>query len=279
MHNPAAKAFCAVLVAYVALTVAVVLRSPLVDVDAAVVTLQLRHHYGQFYEFLHAYVVIGQRGPSTLIALPWFIWLARRRRSARPLVMLAVALVVLNVSVGLAKLATGRLGPRGGHSAYDLWAGGNIYPSGHVGNAVVLYGLITLLVAPRFRLPALMLTALLTLSVGYATLMINTHWLTDVVGGLLAGAVVLCALPWLVPPVERLIARRRARRLWRQLHGFLLAPDPAPATDRVPALNGARPATLAQSGKLTPVSRALSSNSLRATPSSRDALDEPTTFG
>ena len=201
------KVFAILLAVYLALTAAIMLRTPVLDVDSWIIDMQLRHRHGELYPWIHTYVMFGQRGPATLAALPWFAWMAHRRRSAQPLVMLVVALVVLNLSVGIVKLATGRLGPRGGHPVDALFDGGNIYPSGHVSNAVVLYGLIALVAAPRYRTAVVAVGTFLTVTVGIGTLFLNTHWLTDVIGGILAGGLVLCSLQWLVPPAERLLAR------------------------------------------------------------------------
>ena len=65
--------------------------------------------------------------------------------------MLGTALVLLNVSVGVVKYAIGRLGPMHGTDSdvHDIFAGGNIYPSGHVSTAVVLYGLLASVIAAR----------------------------------------------------------------------------------------------------------------------------------
>jgi undecaprenyl-diphosphatase len=203
--------FSALAAAYALLTAAVLGKTAVLDVDAAVAGLDLRHRYAELYPWLHTYVMLGQRGPATLATLPFFLWVAHRARSARPLVMLGVALVVLNASVGAVKLATGRLGPRYGDSVSALFSGGSIYPSGHVANAVVLYGLIALLVPARGRVAAVVAGSVIASSVGVATFFLNTHWVTDVVGGILAGALVLCSLPWLVPPAEALLARLAAR--------------------------------------------------------------------
>jgi membrane-associated phospholipid phosphatase len=215
--STAGRVFALLLVLYVAFTAVIVLKTPVLDADQVIFDLRLKRNNPELYPWLHTYVMLGQRGPATLAALPWFIWIACRRRTLHPLVMLAVALVVLNLSVGIVKIATGRLGPRGGHPVDAMWAGGNIYPSGHVSNAVVLYGLIAMLVAARYRRAAVLTGVFITVTVGISTLFINTHWATDIVGGILAGGLVLCSLHWVVPPTERWIERVRSR--WRGRRG------------------------------------------------------------
>ncbi len=63
-------------------------------------------------------------------------------------------MVLLNVSVGLAKLGTGRLGPGDAHAigVTELFRGGDIFPSGHAANSVVIWGTLAYL-APRHRRP------------------------------------------------------------------------------------------------------------------------------
>jgi membrane-associated phospholipid phosphatase len=214
--------FLWLLAGYAALTVAILLKTPVLAVDAGVVHLNLRHRFADLYPWLHTYVMLGQRGPTTLAALPWFVWLAWRRRSTAPLVTLGLALVVLNASVGIVKIAVGRAGPRYGGPVDAIFHGGDIYPSGHVANAVVLYGVIAMLVAPRFRTAAIIGGSLITVTVGIATFFLNTHWVTDVVGGLLAGGLVLCSLRWLLPPTQRVADRAIA---WLRTRGAVSASE------------------------------------------------------
>lgn len=215
--------FVGMLVVYVVLTLAVVLKTPVLDIDTWVRHLRIKGHHENWYPYIHTYVILGQRGPTLLIALPWFFWIAHRRRSVRPLVMLGVSLVVLNVSVAVVKYATGRLTPREFETPADaLFQGGTEYPSGHISNCVVLYGLIALLAAPQYRRLLTVIAAFITLTVSLGTIAINTHWVTDCFAGALAGGLVLASLPWTVPPTERWwlgrVAWWRARRARPNVH-------------------------------------------------------------
>lgn len=212
--------FSALLVAYVLLTLGVVYHSPVLDLDHAIRQLNLQRRWHGWYHRVEIYVMLGQRAPSTLVALPWIAWCAWRARSPRPIVLLATGLLVLNLSVGVVKVLTGRVGPLFTHDVHDVFAGGNIYPSGHVSNTVVLYGVIALL-ATKHRKLATAAAIWISVSVGLLTLYLNTHWFSDVVGGWLAGSLVLVSLPWLMPYTERateaVIDRiRRALAAWRR---------------------------------------------------------------
>ena len=258
-------AFAALFLAYVLLTIGVLWSSPVLSVDKWFYDMHWRHAIAaSYFPWISAYVMLGQRGPATLLFLPWFIWVARRDRSPRPLVLLATSLVLLNVSVGVVKYAIRRAGPLSTHNVHDLFvSGGTIYPSGHVSNAVVLYGLVAW-IAVKHRKLLTAVAVFLSVTVGLGTVYKNTHWFSDVVGGWIAGGLVLLALPWVMPTTERWADRALARfRAWRRRRALAQRPAPAP-----------RP-----QGKVTPVSSSAVAQSLPATPASLDALDEPTRRG
>lgn len=224
----------AVGVAFLLLTLGVALRTPLLRLDTDVMDLHLRERWPGALGWVSTYVLLGQRGPSTLLALPWVLWRAWRSRSWRPVVTLGVALVLLNLGVGFVKVVTGRLGPLRTDLASAVFRGGDIYPSGHVSNAVVLYGTIAMLAVGHRTLVRAM-AIFVSLTVGLGTIYLDTHWFTDVVGGWLAGGIVLLVLPVAVPPVERALHRLRA---FRPHVPRLPAPRiPAPVRARAETLN------------------------------------------
>lgn len=196
------SAFAATVIVYLALVVIVIVGSPLDSLDQQIAALDLRGRWPGWHRFVLDYVMLGQRGPSTLAVLPLIVWIARRRRSLAPFVMLGTALVLLNLSVGVIKVATGRYGPLVTAHAHEVLAGGNIFPSGHTANAVVLYGVLAMM-ATRHRAVITAVAVWISFSVGVSTLYLDTHWLTDVVGGWLAGAIVLMVLPRCLPIADR----------------------------------------------------------------------------
>ena len=196
--------FAATVIVYLALVVMVIVGSPLDNLDQQIAALDLRGRWPGWHRFVLDYVMFGQRGPSTLAALPLIVWIARRRRSFAPFVTIGTALVLLNLSVGVIKVATGRYGPLVTAHAHEVLAGGNIFPSGHTANAVVLYGVLAMM-ATRHRRAMTVFAVWISFTVGLSTLYLDTHWLTDVVGGWLAGAIVLMMLPRCLPVAERVI--------------------------------------------------------------------------
>ena len=228
-------AFTALLLVYVLVTLGVIYRSPLLTLDTDLFKLNLKHRYPEWKPWIKVYVMLGQRGPATLLFLPWFCWVAWRNRTPRPLLALGVGLVLLNISVGIVKLATGRLGPLQTSNTHRIFDGGNIYPSGHVSNAVVLYGLVVLIATNHRRLAAAV-AVFLAVTVGLGTVYRDTHWFSDVLGGWIAGGLVLIALPWAMPWAERAwnwaCTRLESRAGW--VSGFRTVPSPAQSPAAAP---------------------------------------------
>lgn len=205
------RVFLVLFVAYALLTLAILFKTPVLRVDSAVEQLRLQKNYAWMFHFWHTYVQLGQRRPVLQLLLPFLVWVTLRDRSPRPLVSLFVAIVLLNLSVGVVKLTTGRQGPRYGRPVDDLFAHGDIYPSGHTSNSVLMYGLVAMFVAAKYRRQVIAVIAFICVTIGIGTVFINTHWVTDVVGGWLAGGLVLCAVPWISPYVERIVLSSYSR--------------------------------------------------------------------
>ena len=207
--------------------VAVLTTSRLVALDWDVMLYKPYEHWPDAQGFLNSYVVLGQRGPSAIIATVWLGWRSWRTRSWRPLLVLGVALVLLNMTVGAVKIGMGRLGPHYAHviDSSALFQGGGIFPSGHTANAVVTWGVLAYL-AVRHRRTGAVLAGFLGTTVGLTTVYLGTHWVSDVLAGWAAGALVLLALPLFEPVITTADGRMRA--LWtrrRALYATVTAPS------------------------------------------------------
>ncbi|PWS40114.1 hypothetical protein DKT74_34685, partial [Streptomyces sp. ZEA17I] len=191
---------------YLAIVFAVLVTSWLVALDWKVMLFRPYQQWPELHAFLDYYVVLGQRGPTAVMVACWLGWRSWRQHTLRPLLVLGTALLLLNVTVGAVKLGLGRLGPHYATQigSAEMFAGGDIFPSGHTANAVVTWGILAYLATtPRARRYLSALSATVSLGVGLTTVYIGTHWLSDVLLGWAAGLLILLALPWFEPLIAR----------------------------------------------------------------------------
>ena len=221
--------FCLVAAFYLAVIVAVVTTSDLVALDWKVMLWAPYQRLPKLNDFLNLYVVTGQRGPSAIAATAWLAWRSWRARTWRPLLILAVALVLLNMTVGAVKIFTGRMGPHYAHvfGSNELFMGGGIFPSGHTANAVVTWGVLAYL-AVRGRRAGAVLAGWMGFSVGVTTVYLGTHWVSDVLAGWASGLLVLLALPLFEPIVSTMDERLQGLLTRRRGDAPPLPPIPAP---------------------------------------------------
>ncbi|MBD3545005.1 MULTISPECIES: phosphatase PAP2 family protein [Streptomyces] len=212
---------------YVAIVWAVLITSWLVALDWKVMLFRPYQQWPELHAFLDYYVVLGQRGPTAVMVACWLGWRSWRQHTLRPLLVLGTSLLLLNVTVGAVKLGLGRLGPHYATQigSAEMFAGGDIFPSGHTANAVVTWGILAYLATtPRARRYLSAVSATVSLGVGLTTVYIGTHWLSDVLLGWAAGLLILLALPWFEPLIARaemwiFAMRERGRERWRERRG------------------------------------------------------------
>lgn len=217
------------LAVYVAIVVGVWTTSKLVTLDWQVMLWRPYKQWPQIHAFLDYFVVLGQRGPTAVMVLAWLGWRSWRHRTLHPLLVLGTSLLLLNVTVGAVKYGLGRLGPHYATTvgSAEMFAGGDIFPSGHTANAVVTWGVLAYLATTqRAQRLGSVISALLALGVGATTVYLGTHWVSDVLLGWAAGLLILLALPWFEPAMaraEELLVGAWAR--WRA-RGRAAAADP-----------------------------------------------------
>ena len=138
---------------------------------------------------------LGLRSVSGIALIIVGSYIAYRFKTWRPINLGLLAFIALNVVVGAFKYALGRTKPRMGLDI--LHAGGMSYPSGHASNAILLWGVIAYLIyryahVDRYngRL-ASAAVGVLALTVCTVSLIRNTHWFSDLFGGLLLGGALL----------------------------------------------------------------------------------------
>lgn len=232
--------FGSTLAVYVAIVVGVLTSSKLVTLDWQVMLFRPYKQWPQIHALLDYFVVMGQRGPTAVMVLAGLGWCGWRYRTLRPLLVLGTSLLLLNITVGAVKYGLGRLGPHYATTvgSPELFAGGDIFPSGHTANAVVTWGVLAYLATTeRVRRWASVVAALLALGVGMTTIYLGTHWVSDVLLGWAAGLLILLALPWFEPAMAAAEEYVRAS-LHRLRHGTValppsLSPSPSPVAARV----------------------------------------------
>lgn len=198
--------FAGTLAFYIAIVWAVLITSWLVRLDWQVMFFRPYQQWPEIHAFVDYYVVLGQRGPTAVMVAAWLGWRSWRQHTLRPLLALGASLLLLNVTVGAAKIGMGRLGPHYATTigSNEMWLGGDIFPSGHTANAVVTWGILAYLAStPRARRWLSALSAVVSLGVGMSTVYLGTHWLSDVLLGWAAGLLILLALPWFEPTITR----------------------------------------------------------------------------
>ncbi|MBD0744364.1 phosphatase PAP2 family protein [Streptomyces sp. CBMA152] len=233
--------FAATMAFYLAIVVAVLASSWLVELDWKVMLYRPYEQWPQLHAFLDYFVVLGQRGPTAVMVAAWLGWRSWRQHTLRPLLALGASLLLLNITVGAVKLGLGRLGPHYATQigSAELFAGGDIFPSGHTANAVVTWGILAYLATtPRARRWLSVISAMVALGVGATTVYLGTHWVSDVLLGWAAGLLILLMLPWCEPLIARAEALVFALRAKWRARGTAAPALPVPA--------GALPAMFAQ---------------------------------
>ncbi len=183
-----------VLCGLVVITEQVVTMGPLVSLDYHVHYLRFDLRYPQYYQGMLYLVMVGQRGPTAIPAVLIAGVLAWRLRNWRPLVLLGFALLALNGVVGAMKLLVARALPADNTAAVFV-NHGVIFPSGHASNAIVTWGLACYLLTRygpirRYEI-GIVVTAMASLVVGIGSIYLDTHWLTDILAGWLAGIAIV----------------------------------------------------------------------------------------
>lgn len=173
----------------------VLINGPITNIDEALSEAEHPRFRGLSAFIIRRLDDLGLRSVSGIALLIVAIYISRRFKTWRPINLGLLAFISLNVVVGAFKYGLGRTKPRIGIDL--LHAGGMSYPSGHASNAIFIWGVIAYLIyryahVDRYRgRLASAGVATLSLTVCTVSLLRNTHWFSDLFGGLLLGGALL----------------------------------------------------------------------------------------
>ena len=189
------------------ITIDVVMDGPLRQLDDVVAGQSWQRVSAPLNNVAYWLDKIGQRGVTAPLLLLTAVVISRRIGWWRPFRLALLAFVSLNVSVGAVKVLMGRTSPRSGVD--EILSGGFFYVSGHAANAALSWGLIAYLihrfttVSQRVKNGAIAGAGAAALVMCVVSLYRNTHWITDLVGGVLVGWTLL----GLIIVVDHMIVR------------------------------------------------------------------------
>jgi undecaprenyl-diphosphatase len=138
---------------------------------------------------MKAFAVASSAKGSFFLLLAVGLFFAFRRRDRLPALLIGVGFIGVAASTALLKAVFDRPAP-GDLAAGDL--SGESFPSGHMAQAVAVWGIVALVLAMdrpggRGRRTIVAASAVLIAGAGVSRLVLDAHWLTDVIAGTALG--------------------------------------------------------------------------------------------
>ena len=198
-RNRAIKVSIALLFGFLIVTEQVLTKSYLYRLDHEITTIKHHTFRGISSHILLGLDDLGLRSLTATCLLVTAVVISYRFKSWRPINLSLAALILLNGIVGVSKIIFGRSKPRLHFDVYHTGVVGS-YPSGHSANALLTWGMLAYLI---FRYTKFASTRLIYLygAVGFVTtsvclvsLLRNTHWFSDLMGGAFLGGAILVLL-------------------------------------------------------------------------------------
>ena len=185
-------------IGFLLVTQQVITYGPLVNFDNHINEARKPHFSGFSGFLLRRLDDLGLRGLTATVLILAAIFISIKFKTWRPLNLAILSLLSLNLVVGIFKLVLGRTKPRDGFDL--LHASGMSYPSGHASNAVLSWGILAYIIYRYARVDKyqgrLATAGVITISltVCVVSLIRQTHWFTDLLGGLFIGSALLVAV-------------------------------------------------------------------------------------
>ena len=180
---------------FLLITHQVLINGPLIEIDKWIHNLERPEFIGVSGFIIRRLDDLGLRGVTATALLLAAFYIARRFKTWRPLNLAILSVISLNIVVGFFKFWLGRTKPKVGIDL--LHFGGMSYPSGHASNALLTWGVLAYLIyryahVDRYRgRLASAGVAVISLTVCTVSLIRDTHWFSDLLGGLFIGAALL----------------------------------------------------------------------------------------
>ncbi len=191
----AARWSAALFAGFLLITQQVIVNGPLIEIDKWLHNLERPEFRGVSGFIIRRLDDLGLRSVTATALLIAAFYIARRFKTWRPLNLAILSLICLNLVVGLFKFGLGRTKPKVGIDL--LHFGGMSYPSGHASNALLTWGVLAYLIyryahVDRYRgRLASAGVATISLTVCIVSLVRDTHWFSDLLGGLFIGGALL----------------------------------------------------------------------------------------
>ena len=180
---------------FLTITHQVIIDGPLIKIDKWFHGLDHPQDQGLTGFIIRRLDDLGLRSVTAVALLIAAFYIARRFKTWRPLNLAILSLISLNLVVGFFKFWLGRTKPKVGIDL--LHFGGMSYPSGHASNALLTWGVLAYLIyryahVDRYqgRLASAGV-ATISLTVCVVSLVRDTHWFSDLLGGLFIGGALL----------------------------------------------------------------------------------------
>ena len=185
----------ALFIGFLLVTHQVIINGPLIEIDKWLHDLDRPKFEGVTGFVIRRLDDLGLRSVTATVLLIAAFYIARRFKTWRPLNLAILSLICLNLVVGFFKFWLGRTKPKVGIDL--LHFGGMSYPSGHASNALLTWGVLAYLIyryahVDRYqgRLASAGV-ATISLTVCIVSLVRDTHWFSDLLGGLFVGGALL----------------------------------------------------------------------------------------
>ncbi len=184
-------------------------------------TIYVQHHtWAGFYPFLNFVSFLNDPIPSIIVMALWLLGLSLMRQFLQGL-FIALGTAIADAFDGLLSTIVGRPRPHSPLIHIYVHEPFHSFPSGHTEHDMVYYGFLLYLSLTkpvrqwryyRLLLPFQLFALVALITIGYSRVFEGAHWITDVLGGYLSGAILLGVLIVCYLWAKQKLAQRRAQK-------------------------------------------------------------------